>query len=150
MKYDGDIAYNQAHFNYNGVYVVSPESFGVTSNFGGLKVLGVIVISPPSIDSTLVFVDSHSIISPSGIIENTETSSYMTFAMFDGYGSSEISKINADAFAVSSLNNEELYTTGYVAISVNKNEAYAVSNAESIILEDNSAGTINVTIISNA
>lgn len=150
MKYDGDIAYNQAHFNYNGVYVVSPESFGITSNFGGLKVLGVIVISPPSIDSTLVFVDSHSVITPSGIIENTETSSFMTFAMFDGYGSSEISKINADAFAVSSLNNEELYTTGYVAISVNKNEAYAVSNAESIILEDNSAGTINVTIISNA
>ena len=150
MKYDGDIAYNQAHFNYNGVYVVSPESFGITSNFGGLKVLGVIVISPPSIDSTLVFVDSHSVITPSGIIENTETSSLMTFAMFDGYGSSEISKINADAFAVSSLNNEELYTTGYVAISVNKNEAYAVSNAESIILEDNSAGTINVTIISNA
>ena len=150
MKYDGDIAYNQAHFNYNGVYVVSPESFGLTSNFGGLKVLGVIVISPPSIDSTLVFVDSHSVITPSGIIENTETSSSMTFAMFDGYGSSEISKINADAFAVSSLNNEELYTTGYVAISVNKNEAYAVSNAESIILEDNSAGTINVTIISNA
>lgn len=150
MKYDGDIAYNQAHFNYNGVYVVSPESFGITSNFGGLKVLGVIVISPPSIDSTLVFVDSHSVITPSGIIENTETSSFMTFAMFDGYGSSEINKINADAFAVSSLNNEELYTTGYVAISVNKNEAYAVSNAESIILEDNSAGTINVTIISNA
>jgi hypothetical protein len=150
MKYDGDIAYNQAHFNYNGVYVVSPESFGITSNFGGLKVLGVIVISPPSIDSTLVFVDSHSVITPSGIIENTETSSFMTFAMFDGYGSSEISKINADAFAVSSLNNEELYTTGYVAISVNKNEAYAVSNAESILLEDNSAGTINVTIISNA
>ena len=150
MKYDGDIAYNQAHFNYNGVYVVSPESFGVTSNLGGLKVLGVIVISPPSIDSTLVFVNSHSVITPSGIIENTETSSFMTFAMFDGYGSSEISKINADAFAVSSLNNEELYTTGYVAISVNKNEAYAVSNAESIILEDNSAGTINVTIISNA
>ena len=150
MKYDGDIAYNQAHFNYNGVYVVSPESFGITSNFGGLKVLGVIVISPPSIDSTLVFVNSHSVITPSGIIENTETSSFMTFAMFDGYGSSEISKINADAFAVSSLNNEELYTTGYVAISVNKNEAYAVSNAESIILEDNSAGTINVTIISNA
>jgi hypothetical protein len=150
MKYDGDIAYNQANFNYNGVYVVSPESFGLTNNFGGLKVLGVIVISPPSIDSTLVFVDSHSVITPSGIIENTETSSSMTFAMFDGYGSSEISKINADAFAVSSLNNEELYTTGYVAISVNKNEAYAVSNAESIILEDNSAGTINVTIISNA
>jgi hypothetical protein len=150
MKYDGDITYNQAHFNYNGVYVVSPESFGLTSNFGGLKVLGVIVISPPSVNSTLVFVDSHSVITPSGIIENTETSSSMTFAMFDGYGSSEISKINADAFAVASLNNEELYSSGYVAVSINKNEAYAVSNAESIILEDNSAGTINVTIISNA
>jgi hypothetical protein len=150
MLYNGDIAYNQAHFNYNGVYVVSPESFGITTNFGGLKVLGVIVISPPSINSTLVFVDSHSVITPSGIIENTETSSSMTFAMFDGYGSSEISKINADAFAVASLNNEELYSSGYVAVSINKNEAYAVSNAESIILEDNSAGTINVTIISNA
>jgi hypothetical protein len=150
MKYDGDIAYNQAHFNYNGVYVVSPESFGLTSNFGGLNVLSVIVISPPSINSTLVFVDSHSVISPSGIIDNTETSSYMTFAMFDGYGSSEITKINADAYAISTLNSEEIYSSGYIAVSINKNEAYAVSNAESIILEDNSAGTINITIISNA
>lgn len=124
MLYNGDIAYNQAHFNYDGVYVVSPQSFGITTNFGGLKVLGVIVISPPSVDSTLVFVNSHSVITPSGITENTETLSSMTFAMFD--------------------------TSGYVAISVNKNQAYAISNAESIILENNSAGTVNVTIISNA
>jgi hypothetical protein len=150
MLYNGDIAYNQAHFNYSGVYVVSPESFGITTNFGGLKVLGVIVISPPSVNSTLVFVNSHSIITPSGVIENTETSSFMTFAMFDGYGSSEITKINADAYAISTLNNEEIHSSGYIAVSINKNEAYAISSAESIILEDNSAGTINVTIMSNA
>ena len=150
MLYNGDIAYNQAHFNYSGVYVVSPESFGITTNFGGLKVLGVIVISPPSVNSTIVFVNSHSIITPSGVIENTETSSFMTFAMFDGYGSSEITKINADAYAISTLNNEEIHSSGYIAVSINKNEAYAISSAESIILEDNSAGTINVTIMSNA
>ena len=150
MLYNGDIAYNQDHFNYSGVYVVSPQSFGLTTNFGGLNILGVIVISPPSVDSTLVFVNSNSVITPSGIIENTETSSYMTFAMFDGYGSSEISTINADAYAISSLNSEEIYSSGYIAVSINKNQAYAVSNAESITLEDNSAGTINVTIMSNA
>jgi hypothetical protein len=70
--------------------------------------------------------------------------------MFDGYGSSEIDIINADAFAISSLDSEEIYSSGYIAISIDKNEAYAISSAESIILEDNSAGTINVTIISNA
>jgi hypothetical protein len=150
MKYDGDIAYNQAHFNYNGVYVVSPESFGLTSNFGGLNVLSVIVISPPSINSTLVFVDTHNIIGSTGIIENSETSSSISFSMFDGYGSLEMNKINADAFALASVDNQELYSTGVLALSVNKNDAYAISNAESIILENNSAGTVNVTIISNA
>ena len=150
MKYDGDIAYNQAHFNYNGVYVVSPESFGITSNFGGLNVLSVIVISPPSINSTLVFVDTHNIIGSTGIIENSETSSSISFSMFDGYGSLEMNKINADAFALASVDNQELYSAGVLALSVNKNDAYAISNAESIILENNSAGTVNVTIISNA
>ena len=150
MKYDGDIAYNQAHFNYNGVYVVSPESFGLTSNFGGLNVLSVIVISPPSINSTLVFVDTHNIIGSTGIIENSETSSSISFSMFDGYGSLEMNKINADAFALASVDSQELYSAGVLALSVNKNDAYAISNAESIILENNSAGTVNVTIISNA
>lgn len=150
MKYDGDIAYNQAHFNYDGVYVVSPESFGLTQNFGGLNVLSVIVITPPSIDSTLVFVDSHTILSPSGIIENSETSSSISFISYTDYGIMEIDKILNEAYAVSVLNNEELNSSGYVAVSINKNEAYAVSNAQSIVLENNSAGTIDVTIISNA
>ena len=150
MKYDGDIAYNQAHFNYDGVYVVSPESFGLSPNFGGLNVLSVIVITPPSIDSTLVFVDSHSVVSPSGIIENSETSSSISFISYNDYGIMEIDKILNEAYAISLLNNEELNSSGYVAVSINKNEAYAVSNAQSIVLENNSAGTIDVTIISNA
>lgn len=150
MKYDGDIAYNQAHFNYNGVYVVSPESFGLTQNFGGLNVLSVIVIAPPSIDSTLVFVDNHNVLSPSGTIENSETSSSISFISYNDYGIMEIDKILNEAYAISLLNNEELNSSGYVAVSINKNEAYAVTNAESIVLENNSAGTIDVTIISNA
>ena len=149
MKYDGDIAYNQAHFNYDGVYVVSPESFGLSNNFGGLNILSVILISPPSIESTLVFVSNHSVVTPSGVIENTDTTSSITFAMFDGYGSMEIDRINADAYAIASLNNEQIYSSGYFAVSINKNEAYALSNAQSIILESNSAGTVDVTIISN-
>ena len=149
MKYDGDIAYNQAHFNYDGVYVVSPESFGISQNFGGLNVLSVILISPPSINSTLVFVDSHSITSPSGIIENSETSSSISFVSYNDYGIMEIDKILDGAYAMSSLNNQEPYSSGYVGISIDKNDAYAISNAESIILNDNSAGTMDITIISN-
>lgn len=150
MKYDGDIAYNQAHFNYDGVYVVSPESFGISQNFGGLNVLSVILISPPSINSTLVFVDTHSVTSPSGIIDNSETSSSISFISYNDYGIMEIDKIFSEAYAISSVNNEEQNTSGYIAVSIDKNEAYAVSNAQSIILENNSAGTIDVTIISNA
>ena len=150
MKYDGDIEYNQAHFNYNGAYVVSPESFGLSQNFGGLNVLSVIVITPPSIDSTLVFIDSHNVITPSGIVENSDTSSSISFISYNDYGMMEIDKIFNDAYAISLVSNEELNSSGYVAVSINKNEAYAVTNAESIILENNSAGTIDVTIISNA
>ena len=150
MKYNGDIAYNQAHFNYDGVYVISPQSFGISQNFGDLKVLSVILISPPSINSTLVFVDSHNVISSTGIIENSETSSSISFAQFDGYGSTEIDKIEADAYALSSLDSQELYSSGYVAISVEKNLAYAFATLDTVLLENNSAGTIDVTIISNA
>lgn len=150
MKYDGDIAYNQAHFNYDGVYVVSPESFNIPQNFGGLNILNVILISPPSINSTLVFVDSTSVIVPSGIIENSETASSITMVSFTDFGIMEIEKISEDAFALSSMNAENLYSAGYFAVSIDKNEAYAVSNAESIILDNNSAGTIDITIISNA
>jgi hypothetical protein len=150
MKYDGDIAYNQAHFNYDGVYVVSPESFGITSNFGGLNVLSVLVISPPSINSTLVFLDTTTVVVPSGIIDNSETTSSITLVSFTDFGIMEIEKISEDAFALASLSNQELSSSGYLAVSIDKNEAYAISNAESIILDNNSAGTIDITIISNA
>jgi len=150
MKYDGDIAYNQAHFNYDGVYVVSPESFGITSNFGGLNLLSVLVISPPSINSTLVFLDTTIVVVPSGIIDNSETTSSITLVSFTDFGIMEIEKISEDAFALASLSNQELSSSGYLAVSIDKNEAYAISNAESIILDNNSAGTIDITIISNA
>jgi hypothetical protein len=148
MLYNGDIAYNQAHFNYSGVYVVSPQSFGLTSNFGGLKVLSVLLISPPSIQSTLVFINNHSIISSTGILENSETVSTISFFSFDEYGVMEIDKINADAYAISATNYSQDQNQAYVAVSIDKNMEYAVSTAESIILDTNSAGTFDITIIS--
>ena len=149
MKYDGDIAYNQAHFNYNGVYVVSPSNFGISSNFGGLKVLGVLLISPPSIASTLVFINTHNVISLTGIIENSETTSSMSFSSFSGYGSMEINNINENAYAISQSESSPETNVGYIAVSVDKSMSYAVATAESINLDINSAGTIDVTIISN-
>lgn len=149
MKYDGDIAYNQEHYQYNGLYVVSPQALGLTPVFGNLNLLQVIVLSPPSITSTLVFVSSPSIVLPTGIIENSETSSSLEFSAFDGYGSIEFDKINADAYAISAVSTTELIGSGYIAISVDKNEAYAFSSAQTIIFDKNSAGTIDVTIISN-
>jgi len=148
MKYDGDITYNQIHFQYNGLYVVSPEAIELSPNFGGLNLLKVILIQPPSINSTLVFVPTHSIVISSGIIDNSETSSSISFTSFNSYGFSEIEKINADAFAISALSNSE-NTSGYIAISVDKNEQYAYSSASTITLDSNAAGTIDITIISN-
>lgn len=150
MKYDGDITYNQAHYNYNGIYVVSPQSFNIPQNFGGLNLLSVLLISPPSITSTLVFVDTTNVVVPSGIIDNSETTSSISVVSFTDFGIMEIEKISESAFALASLNNEELYSSGYLAVSIDKNEAYAVSSAQSIILDSNSAGTIDITIISNA
>jgi hypothetical protein len=148
MKYDGDIEYNQAHFQYNGIYLISPNSFNIPGNFGGLKVLSVLLISPPSIQSTLVFVNNHNIISSTGILENSETTSTISFFSFDEYGIMEINRINADAYAISATNYSQDQNQAYVAVSIDKNMAYAVSTAESIILGTNSAGTFDVTIIS--
>jgi hypothetical protein len=148
MKYDGDIEYNQAHFQYNGIYLISPNSFSIPTNFGGLKVLSVLLISPPSIQSTIVFVNNHNIISSTGILENSETTSSISFYSFDEYGIMEINKINADAYAISATNYSQDESQAYVAVSIDKDMAYAVSTAESIILDTNSAGTFDVTIIS--
>lgn len=150
MKYDGDIAYNQEHYQYNGLYAVSPQALGLTPVFGNLNLLQVIVLNPPSITSTLVFVPSPSIVLPTGIIENSETSSSLQFSAFDGYGSIEFDKINADAYAISAVSTTELIGSGYIAISVDKNESYAFSSAQTIVFDKNSAGTIDVTIIPNA
>jgi hypothetical protein len=149
MKYDGDITYNQEHSQYNGLYVVSPQAFGLTPTFGNLNLLKVIVLKPPSITSTLVFVPSPSVIIPTGVIENSETSSSIDFSAFNGYGSIEFDKINADAYAISGSQGINPDSSGYVAISVDKNESYAFATADTIVFDKNSAGTIDVTIISN-
>lgn len=125
MIYDEAISYNEPHFQYNGVRIVSPGSFDPTFAISNPKVLAVIILSPSSINSTLTFVNTHQIIIPSGVIEVTDSSSSMSF---------------------STLNNQE----GYIVFSVLDEEAYALSQAETIVLDQNSAGTVDVTIIPTA
>lgn len=125
MIYNGDIAYNEPYFQYNGVRVVSPESFGPTAVLNNPKILSVILISPESINSTLVFVSSHQVVSSAGIVDITDSTSYMSF---------------------STLNNQE----GFIVFNVLDDEAFAISQAETIILSENSAGTVDVTIIPTA
>lgn len=125
MIYNGDIAYNEPYFQYNGIRVVSPESFGPTAVLNNPKILSVILISPESINSTLVFVSSHQVISSAGIVDITDSTSYMSF---------------------STLNNQE----GFIVFNVLEDEAFAIAQAETIILSENSAGTVDVTIIPTA
>lgn len=125
MIYNGDIAYNEPYFQYNGIRLVSPESFGPTAVLDNPKVLGVLLISPESIDSTLVFVSSHQVISSVGLIDITDSTSSMSF---------------------STLNNQE----GFIVFNVLNDEAFAIAQAETIILNQNSAGTVDVTIIPTA
>jgi hypothetical protein len=125
MIYSGDINYNEPYFQYNGVRIVSPESFGPTAILNNPKVLSVILIAPESIDSTLVFVNTHQIIYSSGAVDVTNSTSSMSF---------------------STLNNQE----GFIVFSVLQDEAFAISQAETIVLSENSAGTVDVTIIPTA
>lgn len=125
MIYSESLSYDEPYFQYNGVRIVSPQSISPTFAVDNPKVLAVLLIAPVSIDSTLVFVDTHQVVIPSGTIEVTESSSSMSF---------------------STLNNQE----GYIVFSVLEDEAFALTQAETIVLDQNSAGTVDVTIIPTA
>lgn len=120
MLYNEGVTYDEPYFQYNGIRVVEPESFGPTATITEFKVLKVILLSPETIGSGLVFVDSTKVIQITGEQNLTESTAVMSF---------------------------ETYDSGYIAFSVDDEGAYAVGSAETIILEDNSAGTVDVTII---
>lgn len=67
MIYNGDISYSEPHFQYNGVRVVSPESIGLSPIINGTKVIRVILISPPSIDSVLYIPPVGQVITSTGL-----------------------------------------------------------------------------------
>jgi IMP cyclohydrolase len=123
MLYNEGITYSEPYFQYNGVRVVEPSSFGPTANITDFKILQVIILYPESIDSTLVFIGADKVIIGSGQEQVTESTAIMSF---------------------------DTYNSGYIAFSVNEEEAYAIASAETIIVEDNSAGTVDVTIIPTA
>ena len=123
MLYNEGVTYSEPYFQYNGVRVVEPSSFGPTANITDFKILQVIILYPESIDSTLVFIGADKVIIGSGEEQVTESTAIMSF---------------------------DTYDSGYIAFSVNKEEAYAIASAETILVEDNSAGTVDVTIIPTA
>lgn len=125
MIYDESLSYNEPHFQYNGVRIVSPQSISPSFAINNPKVLAVLLIAPQSIESTLVFVSTHQIVIPSGVIEVSDSTSSISF---------------------STLNNQE----GFIVFSVLDEEAFALTQAETIVLDQNSAGTVDVTIIPTA
>lgn len=150
MIYSGDISYNEPYFQYNGIRIVSPSSFGPTASINNPKLLAVVIISPESINSTLVLVNTHNIIASTGIIEVTDSNSFISFSTLnnqEGYMIFDV--LNQDGYAVTQTeslildNNQE----AYIAFNVLNEDAYALSQAQTIILNQNSAGTVDVTII---
>lgn len=153
MIYSGDISYNESYFQYNGIRIVSPTSFGPTSTVNNPRLLAVVIVSPESINSTLVFVSTHKIISSTGIIEVTDSNSLMSFSTLNNQeGYMVFNVLDENGYAITQTqttlldNNEE----ALIAFSVLNEDAYAFSEAKTIILNQNSAGTVDVTIIPTA
>jgi hypothetical protein len=120
MLYNELIEYDEPYFQYNGVRIVEPNTFGPTSVISNLDIRKVVLLHPESITSTLIFVAANKVIVGTGKEQVTQSTASLTF---------------------------ETYDSGYIAFNVEKREAFAVSSAETIILEYNSAGTADVTII---
>lgn len=123
MQYNEGVTYDEPYFQYNGVRVVEPSTFGPTASISNIDIRKVVILHPESLTSKLVFIGVDKVIIGTGQEQVTESTAVMTFETFD---------------------------SGYIAFSVEEREAYAISSAETIILEDNSAGTTDVTIIPTA
>lgn len=123
MQYNEGVTYDEPYFQYNGVRVVEPSTFGPTASISNIDIRKVVILHPESLTSKLVFIGVEKVIIGTGQEQVTESTAVMTFETFD---------------------------SGYIAFSVEEREAYAISSAETIILEDNSAGTTDVTIIPTA
>jgi len=123
MQYNEGVTYDEPYFQYNGVRVVEPSTFGPTANISNLDILKVVILHPESITSTLVFVGLDKVVAGTNQEQVTESTAVMTF---------------------------ETFNSGYIVFSVEEQEAYAIASAQTIILEDNSAGTTDVTIIPTA
>lgn len=150
MIYNEQLSYNETYHQYDGVRIVNPESFFTSPFVGYPNLLGVILLSPTSIDSTLVFVNTHKILVTS-TVEATDTTSYIDFSTLD-YKSGLItySVLDEQTFALAQTQTVLLGTEDtYIAFNVLDDQAHAISQAEAIILKQNSAGTVDVTIIPN-
>lgn len=97
MLYSDILTYDQPHFRYDGVSVVSPSSISSINSFGGLKVRAVFVIRPISIDSTIVFVAANKVIINLDSELVTTTSGTISFLDPDPEGYIAFNVLNEEA-----------------------------------------------------
>ena len=81
MNYNENLAYDEPSYQYDGVRVVSPESIGLSNTFNNAKILAVFLLKPPSINSTIVFVDSSKVIVDETI--EISTASFLSMEVID-------------------------------------------------------------------
>lgn len=107
MNYNENLAYDEPSYQYDGVRVVSPESIGLSNTFDNAKILAVFLLKPPSINSTIVFVESSKVVVDE-TIEIYSTSSSLSMEVID----------------------EEPFS--YIAFSVEEDDAFATTEVQKV------------------
>jgi hypothetical protein len=121
MIYNEILSYNEPSFRYDGVRVVTPESIGLSNTFGNSKVLAAFLISPISIDTSIIFVGINKVILPSDSEVVTTTSATISF--------------------------EDPDASGYIAFNVLEEEAEAILQAETIYVQPSGESTFDISLV---
>jgi len=124
MFYNDIVTYNQPYFNYSGARIVEPESLGLDSQFGELKIVLAFLVHPVSIDSTIVFLDSSKVQFESSTEQVTTTSATITFADINGSGLIAFNVLDPEADALTSA--EVVYVSPTA-----ESEFYTISSVQS-------------------
>ena len=121
MNYNENLAYDEPFYQYDGVKVVSPESIGLSATFGNANVLAIFLLSPPSIDSTIVFVDSSKVIVDETI--EISTASFLSMEVLDEQPFSYIAFSVEEDSTLATAEIEKVHaTSSSVVVSVSTGE----------------------------
>lgn len=121
MIYNENLAYGEPSYQYDGIRVVSPESIGLSNTFDNANVLAIFLLSPPSIDSTIVFVDSSKVIVDETI--EISTASFLSMEVLDEQPFSYIAfSVGEDSALVTAEIEKVHATSSSVVVSVSTGE----------------------------